>query len=132
MLNKKIPVFVLVAMTAPLTGCDRTVSYKSDIQPVFDAYCAECHTPGSEGFDTSGFNVSNYETVMKGTRLGPVVEAGSAISSTLYLVIAQKAAIEIQMPPSRKHSLAEGRGKELPDNKVDSIQRWIDQGAKNN
>lgn len=132
MFNKKIPAFVLATLAVPLLGCEKTVSYSSDIQPILDDYCAECHMPGSEGFSNSGFNVSSYETVMKGTSLGAVVEPGSAISSTLYRVIAKKSAVEIQMPPNEDETLAMGRGKVLPDDKVNLIQLWIDQGAKNN
>ncbi len=132
MFNKKIPVFVLAALAAPLMGCEKTVSYSADVAPILNDYCAQCHTPGAEGFTNSGFNVSSYETVMKGTSLGPVVDPGSAISSTLYRVIAKQSAVEIQMPPNEDATLAQGRGKVLPDDKVDTIQLWIDQGAKDN
>ena len=47
-------------------------------------------------------------------------------------VIAQKTAPEIQMPPHHQQSLATGFGDALPENKVDIIRAWIDQGAKNN
>lgn len=132
MSQKKLPVLVIAALTIGLAGCDRQVSYSEEIAPVLNDYCADCHTPGSEGFSTSGFNIASYDTVMKGTSLGPVIVEGSAISSTLYRVISKQAAVEIQMPPTDPKSLAHGRGTDLPDDKVELIGKWIDQGAKNN
>jgi hypothetical protein len=48
------------------------------------------------------------------------------------MVVAQKTAPEIQMPPHHKQSLSVGRGTSLPDDKVEIIRAWIDQGAKRN
>ena len=36
------------------------------------------------------------------------------------------------MPPHHKESLASGRGSPLPDDQVEVIGRWIDQGARDN
>jgi len=132
MSQKNLPVLILAALTVGLAGCDRQVSYSEDVEPVLKDYCANCHTPGSEGFSTSGFNIASYDTVIRGTSLGPVIVEGSAMSSTLYRVIAKQSAVEIHMPPTEAESLAQGRGKVLPDDKVALIGKWIDQGAKNN
>ena len=100
--------------------------------PIFKKDCIECHDSGGEGVTTSGFSVRDYDGVMKGTRLGRVVIPGSSISSTLYLVVAQKTAPEIQMPPHHSQAWAEGRGSPLSDDEIDIIQTWIDQGAQDN
>jgi len=132
MSQKKLPVIIIAALTIGLAGCDRQVSYSSEIEPVLKDYCADCHTSGSEGASTSGFSIASYDDVMKGTALGQVVVAGDAASSTLYRVISKQAAVEIQMPPTESESLAHGRGQPLPDDKIELIGKWIDQGAKNN
>lgn len=123
----------ILVLTAQLLGCGGSeVSYSSDVQPIFSKHCIECHDRSGEGVTTSGFSVQNYDSVMKGTNLGPVVVPGSSMSSTLYLVVAQKTAAEIHMPPHHHEALAEGRGSPLPADDVEIIQGWIDQGAKNN
>jgi hypothetical protein len=90
----------ILALSLQILGCTRSeVSFSSDVQPIFEKHCIECHDSGGEGVTASGFSVRDYDSVMKGTRLGRVVIPGSSISSTLYLVVAQKTAPEIQMPP---------------------------------
>ena len=123
----------ILALTMQLLGCaDSEVSYSKDVQPIFEKYCFECHDHSGEGVVASGFSVRDYDSVMKGTELGQVVVAGSSMSSTLYLVVAQKTAPEIHMPPHHRQAWAEGRGSPLSADDVGIIQAWIDQGAKNN
>jgi hypothetical protein len=123
----------ILALTLQLLGCGGSeASFSSDVQPIFDKHCIECHDRGGEGVAASGFSVRDYDSVMKGTDLGRVVVPDSSMSSTLYLVVAQKTAPEIQMPPQHLEAWAEGRGSPLSDDEVGIIQAWIDQGAKNN
>jgi hypothetical protein len=68
----------------------------------------------------SGFSVDSCETLMAGTRLVPVIVAGSAESSTLYRMVAGKTDPSIRMP----------HGKDpLSDEQIQTIKIWIDQGA---
>jgi len=123
----------IIALTMQLLGCGESeVSFSSEVLPIFNEHCIECHDRGGEGIVASGFSVQDYDNVMKGTDLGPVVVPGSAISSTLYLVVAQKTAPEIHMPPHHSEAWAEGRGVPLSEDQVEIIQAWIDQGANNN
>ena len=124
---------VIVALCTQFSACgQREVSFAADIQPILDVACVECHTTTGEGVAASGFAVNNYDSVMKGTDLGPVVIAGSSISSTLYRVVAGKTDPEIRMPPHHEESWADGRGTPLADDEIAVIAAWIDQGAKNN
>jgi len=123
----------ILALSMQLLGCAPSeVSFSSDVQPIFERYCIECHDSGGEGIAASGFSVHDYDSVMKGTRFGTVVMPGSSISSTLYVVVARKTAPEIHMPPYHSEALAEGRGSPLSDQEIEIIQAWIDQGAQNN
>jgi len=115
-----------------LVGCERQVSFSSDVQPIFDAHCIECHDQSAEGSATSGFSLGNYDSVMKGTNFGPVIVAGNSLSSALYLVIAHKTDPQIHMPPHHKDAWAIGRGAPLSEDQVKTIRTWIDQGAINN
>jgi mono/diheme cytochrome c family protein len=110
---------VTMVIAAGLSGCSKQVSY-ADVQPIFQEKCAECHTGDREGVVASGFSVDSYETLMKGTRLGPVIVAGSAESSSLYRMVSGKTDPSIKMP----------HGKDpLSDEQIKTIRIWIDQGA---
>lgn len=115
-----------------LSGCDRKVSFSEDIQPVLVAKCVDCHSASAEGEYASGVNLTDYPSLMEGTNLGRVVVPGSAVSSTLYLVVSGESAPEIQMPPHHEEAFAAGRGAALTQDEVRLIKDWIDQGAANN
>lgn len=115
-----------------LLGCERAVSFATDVQPILNESCGECHDRTGEGSVSSGFSVNSYDDVMKGTDLGVVVIPGSSESSNLYRVIAGMTAPEIRMPPHHQESLSKGRGRPLDQQQIDIIKRWIDQGAKDN
>lgn len=124
---------VTFALSVQLTACARNeVSFSADVQPILQASCLECHDGTGEGIAASGFSVVDYAAVMKGTALGPVVVAGSSMSSALYLVVAGKTAPEIRMPPHHSESFAEGRGTQLSASQIEIVAGWIDQGARDN
>lgn len=123
--QKTIPLISTLSAVL-LVGCGggpAPVSFQSDVKPLIDKYCRECHIPGSEGAEASGFVVDSYETVMKGTKYGPVIVAADPLSSSFYRLVAGKVDPSIQMP----------HGKEpLTPQEIATIERWIEQGAKNN
>jgi hypothetical protein len=109
-----------------IAGCNgepqEQLSYRTDIKPLIDKYCAECHTQNGKGTKESGFSIGTYDALMKGTKYGPVIVAGDPLSSTLYRLVAGKTDPSIQMPHGKKPLTAKEIGK---------IERWIEQGAKN-
>lgn len=118
---------VIGAMTALiLSACgekEPAVSFKSQIEPLLLANCVECHTAGGEGAKASGFQMTSYELLMKGTKYGPVIVPGAPESSTFYRLIAGKVDPSIQMP----------HGKEkISEANIKLVENWIQQGAKNN
>ena len=114
-----------VALSAGLlAGCsESTLSYQADIRPILEENCYECHVVGGKGYEKSGFLIDSYVGLMKGTKFGPVIVPESAVSSSLYLLVAGKTNASIQMPHDRSP---------LSEEKVVAIEAWIDQGAKNN
>jgi len=132
-MSSRITIPLGCALTcAGLTACGREVSYSADVRPILDKYCVSCHTGSGEGEAASGFAVDDYDSVMKGTKFGKVVVPGSRMSSSLYLVVAQKTDPKIHMPPHHDDSLAQGRGFALSEQNIATIGSWIDQGAKDN
>lgn len=123
---------IIAVASILLAGCEKPVSYKKDIRPILMANCLKCHDGKGEGSTASGFSVQTYDSLMKGTKFGPVVVPGSAVSSTLYRIVTDKVDPKIQMPPHNDESLAEGRGERLHEVEIKNLELWIDQGAKNN
>lgn len=83
--------------------------------------------------------MQTYDTVMKGTKLGPVIVPSPSISSTLVILIEHKADPAINMSRSKVQPLLEHqkylkdmRGLMLPKEEIKLIRARIDQGAKNN
>jgi Planctomycete cytochrome C len=123
MSRKRVVLTGLMTLLMFGAGCSREVSFKQDVYPILSSNCLSCHKPGTEGYIKSGLSMENYDGLMKGTKFGPVIIPGSHISSTLILLLERKGHPSINMPKDKP---------ELPDNQVDLIRKWIDQGAKNN
>ncbi len=125
---------ILITAVASLlvAGCEKPVSYKRDIRPILVMNCLECHDGKGEGSVASGFSVQTYDSLMQGTKYGPVIVPGSAVSSSLYRMVSDRVDPKIQMPPRHQESLANGRGEPLHEVQIRNIELWIDQGARNN
>ncbi len=130
--TRMLAVTLMIAVPVLSAGCSKKVSFKADIMPIFEEKCLRCHDGSGEGSEKSDFSVLNYEIVMKGTKFGKVVVPGDSNSSTLYRLISHKAHPKVQMPPHHDESLASKKLESLPQNEIDTIKNWIDQGAKNN
>lgn len=125
--------YFLLGLIIPLfflAGCgqseksEKIASYSNDIKPILQKYCYECHLPGGQGQQASGLDMSTYESLMKGTKFGPVIKAGDSLSSTLVILVEGRADPSIRMP--------HGNRKGLTPEEIKTLRSWIDQGAKNN
>ena len=125
-------ILIIAAISLSNVGCSPPVSFSKEIKPILVANCLKCHDGSGEGSTTSGFSVKTYDSIMKGTKYGPVIEPGSSVSRTLYRMVAHLVDEKIQMPPHHSDALAEGRGKPLTEGQIEHIKNWIDQGARNN
>ena len=108
-----------------LTACgDSTVSYSRDVKPILAANCLSCHQEGGAGYEASGFSMATYEDLMKGTRFGPMVIPGDSAGSTMIVLMEGRADPSISMPHGDMEPVSKAE--------IDTIRRWIDQGAKRN
>jgi hypothetical protein len=83
-----------------------------------------CHVPGGKGYEKSGLDLRTYQGLMKGTKFGPVITPGSSLTSTLNVLVSGHADQAISMPFGIKGG--------LPKDKVDILNNWVNQGAKDN
>lgn len=120
------PVASSVLVLALTAGCEqeKTISYTRDVKPILETYCTECHLPGGAGTEASGFSMVTYEDLMRGTANGPMIIAGDSLGSNMVVLMEGRADPSIKMP----HGKAQGADKEH----IETIRRWIDQGALNN
>lgn len=114
---------LLTAFSLPAFA-EKEVSYKKDIFPIFQDYCLSCHVPGGKGYNKSGFDLRTYKSLMKGTKFGPVIQPGSSLTSTLNVLVSGHASPAISMPYGIKGG--------LPKDKSALLNKWVDQGAKDN
>lgn len=116
-----------ILVSIAVAGChkeEKTVSFSRDVKPIIDKYCIECHLPGGEGNVASGFDIESHETLMAGTRNGPMIIAGDSLGSNMLVLMEGRADPSIKMP----HGKPVGATQE----ELDTIRLWIDQGAQNN
>jgi hypothetical protein len=112
-----------VGLAAPVFAKEPPVSYSEDVQPILQVRCVACHQIGQDGFEKSGFDLTTYEGLMKGTKHGAMITAGDPVTSNLMVLIDGKADKSLQMPHGKK---------KLSSCDRDIIRKWIKQGAHNN
>ena len=117
-------------ISAGLSSCDKAeqpqfqkVTYANDVEPIIQKHCAVCHVTGKQGARESGLLMDSYESLMKGTPFGQVINPGSAMSSSLYILVSGKDRLTVTMPHGKKP---------LSDEEIETIRVWIENGALEN
>jgi uncharacterized membrane protein len=100
---------------APTAAATSSVSFATDVMPILQNRCFNCHGGDST---KEGLSFASYETLMTGSNNGPVIVAGDAANSLLVQML-QKG----KMPK---------RGPKLTPEQVQIIIDWINAGALNN
>ena len=94
-----------------------TVDFHRDVAPILREYCVGCHNND----DLEGeLSVETFQLLMKGGENGTPIKPGDRAESLLAKVITKQA--KPYMPPRREPQLSPAQ--------VDTLLRWIDQGAK--
>ncbi len=100
------------------------MSFSQDVKPILDANCIQCHQAGGEGEVASGFNMETYDSLMKGTRFGPMIIAGDVEGSNILVLMEGRADPSISMPHGQQETISK--------QDIQTIRLWIEQGARNN
>ena len=128
----KIALFAAVVFFAMTIGVSSNISFQSQVLPIFNQSCVDCHSTAGEATVQTGLRLDSYANLMQGTLDGPVIVPGSPASSTLYLAINQQVDPAIQMPRHHDGTLNVEGDKALTFNQLYVIRDWIEQGARNN
>jgi mono/diheme cytochrome c family protein len=106
------------ALKAGSAGAGGTEStFSGRVLPILQAKCQVCHNSSTK---LGAFDVSSYETVMKGNDDGPVVVAGDVTKSLLAQLL--QGTDGKYMPPAGA----------LPSEDIQAILDWIAAGAQDN
>jgi mono/diheme cytochrome c family protein len=98
------------------------VTFATDIKPIFDAACLQCHD-SKKPKQAAKLSLDTLEGTLKGSRDGKIVMLGDSAKSDLVLSVAHVGDPDGFMP--------KGKGaKKLTDEQIGLIRAWIDQGAK--
>lgn len=93
------------------------VSFEKEVEPILVNKCAFCH---SGQIKEGKFDLTSYDTMMRGGKRGPAVIPGKGAESLLFKL--SKKEIRPYMPPKSEEPVT---AQELA-----LIKLWIDQGAK--
>ena len=110
-----------------LSGCatDRVVGFQSDINPILQKKCQQCHLPpDGRGYVQTGLNMESYDTLMHGTVFGEVIIPGDSKRSVLNKLVEGRAGEMMRMP--------HGEADKLTAEEVEFLKLWVNQGALNN
>ena len=95
----------------------RDVSYASDVQPILQRHCEECHLGNSH---KGGFSLNTRDSALQSGKNGPRIVPGDSASSELIQHVTGVHGFK-PMPP---------RGARLTPDEVGVLRAWIDQGVK--
>ena len=93
------------------------VDFASEIKPLLEKQCVNCHQSGSLMGD---LNLENHTLATRNHPHGQVIKAGDPEHSLLYTVLVLQASARQAMPPG---------GHRIEKERVELIKRWIEQGA---
>lgn len=112
------------ATNLPPVSTKTNVLYATDIKPILDSSCADCHS----GNRAKGqLHLDTLDGVLKGGKEGKILTVGDSTNSLIVLSVAHLTRDnEDWMPPVRNR---EGI-KPLQPSEIGLIRAWIEQGAK--
>ena len=108
-------------VASAISSAQDSVSFATDILPIFQLRCAQCHGAEDENGEIRtevSLNLLEYERVMAGSEFGTVIEAGDPDGSFLLDMI-----VAGDMPEE---------GDRVPEDEIAIIRAWIEAGAPNN
>jgi hypothetical protein len=91
------------------------VSFYGDVAPILAMHCNGCHG------DSSGLSLRSYDNLLRGGNMGKVLIAGDAENSLLIQFVDGRRGEAHRMPLG---------GRPLSAKQIETLRRWIDEGAK--
>lgn len=110
------------AGVSPVCGQDdEKVDYATDVQPILEAFCYECHGEDRSRREAE-LRLDIKELAFKDLGGFPNIAPGDPADSELYIRVSSEF-LEMRMPPYEA-------GTQLTDEQIETIRLWILQGAE--
>ena len=110
--------------TLPPASTKASVTYATDIKPIFDAACVKCHSGDKP---KAHLKLDTLAAVLKGTKMGPILKTGDSVGSFIIKSVAHLTKdSDSWMPPLKNKAGI----KPLTPEQIGLLRAWIDQGAK--
>ena len=97
----------------------RRVEFTKDVQPILELNCVACHRADHI---KGGLRLDERDVAFKGGDSGPAIVPFRLKESRAYVATTLGAEDDAVMPPAKK-------GGPMPKEKVETLARWIEQGA---
>ena len=129
-----VPAALIFGLSLPLHAAnkaDKAVDFNKDIKPILTQSCVKCHRqdPRNPRGPAGGLRLDDKTAALKGGKFGSDIVPGKSGDSLMFKLLSAPVKVgdhEIGAMPKPM------RGKEfqpLPQEKIDLIKAWIDQGA---
>jgi len=115
---------VLFPLLSMSVHASNEISFKEQIQPILNDYCVSCHKPGGKGYEKTKLDLRTYQSLIKGTQYGSIIQPGDSFTSILIQVIEGRVHASLKMP----YGLSGG----LSKTNINLMKGWVQQGAKDN
>ena len=139
-MNKALAAIAAIAVAGSVraAGDEKKVDFAKDVQPILKASCLKCHSldpkkPKKKG--AGELRLDDQALAMKGGRSGTAIKPGDAQHSLLFQLL--KGPVPRPVPDEddkdiapMPHAKRGQKWKPLKPEEVETIRRWIDQGAQ--
>jgi hypothetical protein len=106
------------------------ISFSADVFPIIKKNCLPCHA--EENFNPSELSLDSYKLLMAGGKHGESVVPGRSSESNLVKKLLPEPPFGDRMPLDLKKKKGRKSTKAIPEEEIQVIATWIDQGARDN
>ncbi len=124
-----LPVFIGAVLPGG-SRKDDDVSYKNDVTPLLKMYCLPCHA--EENDNPSELALDSFALLMKGGKHGEAVKPGEPDASNIIRKLSENPPFGERMPMHSKRKKTTTPPKYLSEDEIQTLAKWISQGAQDN
>ena len=122
-LRFRLPIFVWsLWIVSVAVQAEEPLSFNRDIRPILSEHCFQCHGPDAQQ-QQGGLRIDKREAAVEPADSGKIAIVPNDPTTSELIARITSADADLQMPPP-------STGKPLSEAQVQSLRRWIEQGAK--
>lgn len=122
-LRFRLPIFVWSLWIVSVTvQAEEPLSFNRDIRPILSEHCFQCHGPDAQQ-QQGGLRIDKREAAVEPADSGKIAIVPNDPTTSELIARITSTDADLQMPPP-------STGKPLSEAQVQSLRRWIEQGAK--